>query len=312
MYTENINEVLSPIYRLGTENGNTVFIKREDFIPFSFGGNKARKAQLFFEEIKKGGYDCVVTYGSSSSNHCRIVCNMAAQMGIESYVIEPQEESSATFNLQMMEWFGASFIVVPVHEVAVTIQGLLNELNRKGKRPYFIAGGGHGNIGTQAFVNCYEEIKRYEQENSIHFDYVFHASGTGTTQAGLVCGQLMHNDERKIVGISIARRNPRGRDVVLESVRSYLEAQGISASPEAIEKATIFDDSYIGEGYGHINSAETITRVMKKYGVPLDATYTGKAFMGMLDYLRHISGCNVLFVHTGGTPLFFDFIKTRE
>ena len=47
---------------------------------------------------------------------------------------------------------------------------------------------------------------------------------------------------------------------------------------------------------------------MKQYGIPLDSTYTGKAFRGMLSYLEEngIHGQKILFIHTGGTPLFFD------
>ena len=72
----------TPIQKLGETSGNTLFMKREDLIPFSFGGNKARKAEYFFKEIDEGGYDCVVTYGSSSSNHCRVVANLAAARGL--------------------------------------------------------------------------------------------------------------------------------------------------------------------------------------------------------------------------------------
>ena len=45
-------------------------------------------------------------------------------------------------------------------------------------------------------------------------------------------------------------------------------------------------------------------------GLPLDPTYTGKAFRGMLDYLddRGVRGKSVLFLHTGGTPLFYDYL----
>ena len=63
--------MLTPIHKI-IDNNNKIFIKREDFIPFSFGGNKARKAQYFFREIDKLKSDCVVTYGSSSSNCCSI------------------------------------------------------------------------------------------------------------------------------------------------------------------------------------------------------------------------------------------------
>lgn len=41
----------TPIQFLDTEQENALYIKRDDLIPYSFGGNKARKACLFFEEI---------------------------------------------------------------------------------------------------------------------------------------------------------------------------------------------------------------------------------------------------------------------
>ena len=293
------------IQYLGEEQNNYLYIKREDLIPYSFGGNKVRKAILFFNEIDKGNFDCVVTYGSSSSNHCRVISNMACSRGMKCYIISPKEVSKQTFNSQMMEIFGAEIITVPVEQVHDTIEEKLRELHVEGKKPYFIAGGGHSNIGTQAYVNCYEEIRAYEEKLEICFDYIFHASGTGTTQAGLICGQLKHKDNRKIIGISIARKNPRGRQIVVDSVRDYL------GDVEGIEEATIFDDSYIGAGYGKGSTDQTIYEVLRKYGIPLDSTYTGKAFYGMQGYIKEhdIKGQNILFIHTGGTPLFFDGIK---
>lgn len=304
------------VQRVGLVNGNALYVKREDLIPFSFGGNKARKAELFFEEIDRGGFDCVVTYGSGSSNHCRVVANMAAARGLSCYIISPEEASEKTYNSAMMELFGAEITVCPVQAVSATIDGKLAALRAEGRNPYFIAGGGHGNIGTQAYVDCYGEIRRFEKENNTHFDYIFHASGTGTTQAGLVCGQLIERDTRRIVGISIARRAPRGRDVVLQSVRDYLEAYRVQVPEEEIQKATVFVDDYIGGGYGA--RSEEVDRVIReamiRYGLPLDPTYTGKAFAGMLDYVEreHIQGKRILFIHTGGTPLFFDGIAPQE
>ena len=144
---------------------DNLYIKRDDLIPYSFGGNKARKGVLFFEEIDKGGFDCVVTYGSSHSNHCRIVSNMAAARGLPCYLIGPEEVSDMTYNSRLMQLFGAEIITVPVNLVHDTIEAKLDELKRAGRKPYFIPGGGHGNIGTKAYAECYEEIKKYEKEN---------------------------------------------------------------------------------------------------------------------------------------------------
>ena len=299
----------TPIIDLGEYHGNHLWMKREDLIPFSFGGNKARKAVLFFHVIDKGDYDSVITYGSGSSNHCRVVANECYRRGLKCYIVSPLETSSQTFNSRMMELFGANITRVPVNEVSQTMKSLEDRLINNGAKPYTIPGGGHGDIGTEAYVQCYREIKEQEAELKIKFDYIFFASGTGTTQAGLVCGQLIHEDKRGIIGVSIARKNPRGRDVVIQSIRDYMDGR---ASEEDIQAATVFIDDYT-TGYGKDDKRvdDTIETVLKTYGIPLDATYTGKAFMGMTEYIEQnkMEGKNILFIHTGGTPLFFDALN---
>jgi len=301
----------TPIIKLNDKDINRLYIKREDMIPYSFGGNKARKGLLFFDDIDKGDYDCVVTYGSSHSNHCRVIANMAAQRNMPCFIIGPEEVSDITYNSVLMDMLGAHITTVPVETVSKTIDDKINKLKEQGNKPYFIAGGGHGNIGTQAYVDCYNEIKEYERSNNVFFDYIFFATGTGTTHAGLVCGQILNEDERNIIGISIARKNPRGRDVVIESIKEYL-----GRNDAKIDEKTVFIDDYTGDGYGK-NSEEinqVIDDIFTEYGIPLDSTYTAKAFLGMKKYIdKHdIKDKNILFIHTGGTPLFFDDIIKRK
>lgn len=208
-------EVVNPIYKIpktfiqklrNADDNNDIYMMREDLIPVSFGGNKARKAAYFFRAIELGNYDCIVTYGSTSSNHCRVISNMAASKGLPCYIIGPQESKRETYNSQMMRMFGAEIELVPVDKVHDTIENKLEQLRGKGCHPYFIPGGGHGNLGTQAYVDCYKEIEDFEASYNVHFDYIFLASGTGTTQAGLICGKLLRHDNKQIVGISIARK----------------------------------------------------------------------------------------------------------
>lgn len=301
---------MTPITTIGHYSDCCVFIKRDDLIPFSFGGNKVRKAIGFFDEIDAGAYDCVVTYGSSSSNHCRIVANLSAMRGLPCDIISPEETSVDTYNRKFMELFCANITVVPVAQVRQQIDDTMMRLRQSGKRPYFIPGGGHGIIGTHAYVQCYEEIRQWEKENNCHFSRIYLASGTGTTQAGLICGQLMTGDERTIIGISIARRLPYGRDVIVSSVQEYLKYHHMVIPMEAVQRSTVFLDDYIGNGYGSTNELinRTILESMIQSGIPLDHTYTGKAFYGMTSHLRcsKLKGENILFLHTGGTPLFFD------
>ena len=308
-----MDRFFTAIYKVEKYNRNNLYMKREDLIPYSFGGNKVRKALKFFKALEQKGNDCIVTYGSSSSNHCRVVSNMAAAKGIDCYIISPQEKSEETFNSKMMKLFGAEIEMVPVEKVHETIEGKMKMLRDLGKNPYFIAGGGHGNLGTQAYVDCYQEIKEYELKNHIYFDYIFFASGTGTTQAGLICGQLIHGDDRKIIGISIARKNPRGRQVVIDSVYEYLAEEKLPIKSNEIETATVFEDRYTDAGYAVDNEEiqHTIYEMLIYYGIPMDSTYTGKAYTGMKKFLEEqsITKKNVLFIHTGGVPLFFDALQ---
>ena len=255
-------------------SSNQIYIKRDDLYPVSFGGNKARKAIQFFNEIEKEDADCIVTYGSSSSNHCRIISNIAASSNLPCYIIGPSEASEPTFNSKMMKLFGAAMTIVPVDEVHDTIENIMEELKKSGKKPYFIPGGGHGNCGTQAYVDCYQEILDYEEKNNIYFDYIFFASGTGTTQAGLVCGQIMNQDVRNIIGISIARKNSRGRKVVLDSICDYLNSKDFVIDQDTIEKNTHFEDAYTGDGYGKQNGeiSKIILEMLIRHGIPMDST----------------------------------------
>ena len=307
------SSVPTPVYRLPfPETENELYVKRDDLYPLSFGGNKARKAELFWQDLEAKKSDHVVTYGTSSSNHCRVIANLAAMHGLPCTIISPEQKSEETFNSDLMRLFGAKIIVTPVDHVKVTIDETMEALRQQGYTPYFIMGGGHGNMGTQAYVNTYEEILAFEKEAGIKFDYIFHASGTGTTQAGLVCGQLLHGDlERRITGISIARKKPYGRNVVVQSVKDYLLATG----KEELYRDDLveFVDDYTGAGYGTDNDAVSrcIRKVLVKAGFSLDPTYTGKAFWGMQEYLKahEIRQKKVLFIHTGGGPLFFDYLE---
>lgn len=295
------------------KGNNLIYIKREDLIPFCFGGNKVRKAYLFFNEIDTGGYDSVVTYGSSSSNHSRIVANMAFKRNLDCYIITPKENFHKTYNTKLIEKYNAKLVIATLEDIGSEIEKKLKELKLEGKNPYFIQGGGHGNLGTEAYVQCFSEILNFEKKEKIDFDYIFLASGTGTTQAGLVCGKLLNKSTKKIVGISIARNISRGREVILESIKDYLNSKGILFENSLIEDSVIFIDKYIAGGYGKYNQdiIETIDQNLKKYGVPFDLTYTGKAYTGMKKYIEEnqIFGKKILFIHTGGTPLFFDFLN---
>lgn len=301
-------KLIPPIYLYENDNNNH-YILREDLIPFSFGGNKVRKNINFFKEILFRGCNHVVTYGSKSSNHARVVANFSVKNSIKCTIITPENDEKATFNSQINHVLGANIIYTPLNKVKETIENTLNDLENNGERPYFIEGGGHGLIGTKAYVDAFKYIKDFSKTKNIRFDYIFLASGTGATQAGLVIGGFLNNYSSKIIGISVARDSQRGAQVIKESIEEYFTEEKIPIKNLEIN----FFDEYLSGGYSKYNQEISmyINKYFNLYGIPLDTTYTGKAVYGMHEYLKNknIKNKNILFIHTGGTPLYFDYLK---
>lgn len=71
-----MEKYITPIIKSNWDiNDNCIYIKREDLLPFSFGGNKARIVQEFFEDMRKKNKNCLIGYGNARSNLCRIIAN---------------------------------------------------------------------------------------------------------------------------------------------------------------------------------------------------------------------------------------------
>jgi D-cysteine desulfhydrase len=82
-----------------------------------------------------------------------------------------------------------------------------------------------------------------------------------------------------------------------------------------VSEAIAFIDGYILDGYGSYNDKilQTFKDVLINDGIPMDTSYTSKAFWGLKEYIKkkknHIPDKRILFIHTGGTLLFFDKLE---
>lgn len=292
------------IQKLGVDD-NEYYIAREDLLPFSFGGNKARKAQYFFKKMDER-IDTVVTYGSGSSNHCRVVANCAKSRGMQCVIVSPEENYKQTMNTALIHWMGANIVTSKLDDISTTIARTCDALREEGKDVYFIPGGGHGIPGTEAYANFYRLIKKC----GLQPDYIYLASGTGGTQAGLVCGKLLYGGSEQIVGMSIARSKEKNVAIIAGACEEYLNSVGRDIEKTEVERNIVFSDRYRCGGYGlYDDDVKAVQRRMWfEYGIPMDRTYVAKAFSAMQKHITEnmIKGKKILFIHTGGTPLFFD------
>src|SRR6476620_10790166 len=67
--------------------GPRLFIKRDDAIPFGFGGNKVRKLSLVAARAVADGADTLITAGGVQSNHARATAAAAAKLGLRAVLV---------------------------------------------------------------------------------------------------------------------------------------------------------------------------------------------------------------------------------
>lgn len=308
----------TPIIKINSQLTCNIYIKRDDLLPFSFGGNKVRIAEEFFADMRRKKHDSIIGYGNSRSNLCRVIANMSKYYGVKCCIISPKDDDGQrveTSNSKIVRLCDSEIVICSKDNVSKTVSETISRHKDAGYSPYYIYGNefGTGNKSTpvNAYYKCYNEILSQAKAYDLDFDYIFLATGTGMTQAGLLSGKLVSNGKEKIVGISVARKTEQETNVIYDYVKSFFKKKQLNTN--ILKDDICVVDEYIGKGYGKKSSIidKAIYDMMVLNGIPLDPTNTGKAFLGMRDYIikNNISNKNVLFIHTGGTPLFFDNLR---
>ena len=309
-YLENLTQHL---------DGPDIYIKRDDCTGLAFGGNKSRKLEFLIGDALKNKADVIITAGAVQSNHCRQTAAAATKFGMECIIVaKPSWSKEYNGNLFLDELLGAKLVLLEEDNEALdqggklsmeeTIENLMADLKTKGKNPYYIPVGGSNSIGSLGYISMTMELIAQANEMGIEIGSMVAASGSGGTQSGMILGADVEKSGIQTVGMAISSDAtiviPKLKDLCNQT-SDYYEL-GLSYD----EKDIIFNDNYIGEGYG-IPSEEMIEAVKllaRKEGIILDPVYSGKAFAGMVDLIKKgyfDKSKAVVFIHTGGTPALF-------
>lgn len=286
-------------------DGLTIRIIRDDLFPFIGGGGKARKAVEYETMFREQEYDALVTCGGIQSNHNRAMALMAARNGWKCHLCIQgtevrflQEKGNALLN----RLSGAECELIRPEDTSVAMDRAMEKLKNEGYNPYYVHGGGHDLPGGTSFVKAVEELKRQCEVDGDKPDFIFHASGTGSTQAGIVVGlEKVGWADVKVIGISVARQQERGKQVIAEFANMLGEYYNMKKD---FTDDIIFCTDYLYGGYEQYTPEMSayLERAMKETGLMFDTTYSGKGFFGMMDYVKknQMESKNIMFWHTGG------------
>ena len=284
-----------------TFEGVRLKIVRDDIYPEIGGGIKVRKSVSYEQFLKDSKYNAVVTCGGIQSNHNRAIALMCARNGWKCHLcIQGTEERfyGEKGNALIDRLCGAECELIRPEDTAMAMDRAMATLAKEGYKPYYCHGGGHDLPGGTCFVEAVKDLASQIERP----DYLFLASGTGSTQAGIVVGlDRVGWGDVKCIGISVARQYERGRQVIADFANMLAKHYGMA---ERYDDRILFNTDYLCGGYEQFTPEMKIylKKAMKETGLMFDTTYSGKAFYGMMDYIKkhNLQEKKIVFWHTGG------------
>ncbi len=311
----------TPIERLrhfsAAVGGPDIWIKRDDQLGLTPGGNKTRKLEFLVADALAQGADTLITCGAPQSNHCRITLSAALKEGLKCrFVIEERVAGSyddrASGNHFLFRLMGVEdLVVVPAgSDMGAAMQEVAHQLEAEGRKGYVIPGGGSNALGGLGYVACAQELQQQLFEQDLQIDRVVVGSGSSGTHGGLVAGFLGNHIDIPLTGVGVSRDPAEQAPLVLREAQAVCDLLELGITvPE--------DRVHCGGGYWqpkysvpNAGMIEAVQLMARTEGILLDPVYTGKIVAGLIGMVRDKTigeHENVLFLHTGGMPSLFAY-----
>jgi D-cysteine desulfhydrase family pyridoxal phosphate-dependent enzyme len=311
--------------------GARLWVKRDDLTGLGMGGNKARKLEFLCGAALAEGADCLVTLGAAQSNHCRMTAAAGAVLGLEVHLVLGAEDATLhdedqagtptvapTGNRLLSALFGATQHVTDTADWAELFADafeLADELQKAGRRPYVIPGGGSTPVGAIGYVSALLEMESQWTKLGIQPSAIVMATSTGATHAGILAARSVLAADGYLMpealGVRVATSpavSDRGATAAL--AQACLGVLGI-ADVRVTEEDEVILGGFMGDAYAAptTEADEAIQWAARRGAWVLDRVYTGKALAGLLSLASEGEhwgvGEDVIFIHTGGQPAVF-------
>ena len=295
--------------------GPRILIKRDDLTGLAMGGNKSRPMEFIMTEAQQKNADVLVAAGYEGSNWVANLAAAARKVGMDVVLFLVKGTGKMQGNLLLYRLLGADihFTELEIHErkaIYKEMDSLAEELRNKGRRPYLMYYEPVGPLGIASYVLLAREIFTQLKERGITAQYLFHTSGSGSTQAGLILGAKHFQVPLNVIGVM-----PNHRDTKEERIRRI--ADNANKTAEFLDMSARFDceeirydEAYAGEAYSGPTKKgrDAIRLVAGTEGIFLDPAYSAKSMACLIDHVRDGrigKKDTVIYYHTGGIPLIF-------
>jgi len=273
----------SPVRRLdGVGRGGDLWVKDDSRLHPLYGGNKCRKLMHLLKEAEKRDKCRLITFGAAGSHHVLATGLLAAARGfkVSAFVVAQPWSKHAEQVLCASAACGVDLIPArSMGDAFVAVRRLFTP------RCAFIPPGGSNVCGSLGYFEAALELAQQVQLGALpEPDCIVVAFGTAGTVAGLWAGIELTGLKSRIVGVSVLRAKGRALYArrIAQSILRAVDSR-IAVRPDRL----VIDCRWIGAGYGYESEAgRTATLKANLIDLPLDPTYTAKAFAGALSLVK--------------------------
>jgi D-cysteine desulfhydrase len=290
-----------------------LWIKREDLGSGEVGGNKARKLEFLLGQALIKGAKRVITFGMWGSNHALSTALAAKALGLKCRLYLGPQPLTQDVRDKLLALHALDAEIVYCDSSTSLGLSIASQWTRSQflGDVFFIPPGGSNPLSTLGTIDAFFELAQQLELTSKSKECdplrIFLPMGTAGTAAGLLMGAHLLGLEEKVeihaVGIADSWISNRlSIQILAKRTIAYLKGrltrQELSTLPSTpLMPKLHYTGQYTAPGYGgaSFRVSSQISQVLDLEKIHLDQTYTGKAFLAMMDTLAQE-------VDSGGVP----------
>ncbi len=269
----------SPVRLLdGIGQRAALWVKDDSRVHTIYGGNKCRKLAHILRRTVSRGKNGVVTFGAAGSHHVLATGLFARECGLSAraFLIPQPWSAHAHSVLQASVNCGMELLPAVLSWPAISAASNSCLPSRD-----IIAPGGSNVCGSMGYLEAALELAAQVRSGALpEPDIIVVAFGSAGTAAGLWAGVEHAGLKSTIVAVSVV--GIRGRLLYARWLANALLKSVGSAASLRTSRLVAYSD-WLGNGYGFETApARTASSIGAAFDLPLDPTYTAKAFAGAL------------------------------
>jgi len=280
-----VEKIYHPLLK---EKNILLFAKRDDKIHHDFSGNKYRKLKFNLIQFQEKGFSFLITFGGAYSNHLHAVSFLSKYYNIITVGIvrgEPEYARNTTLSECLENGMSLHFVSreeYRLKEKSSDVQKILSLYPNH----FLIPEGGSNTFALPGVCEIWNELSIQLRQVP---DYIFCASGTGATAAGLLSGVP---EKTRILAFPVLKYD-------------HFEKEILSFSNTLPKENLLCKSEYHFGGYARRdkNLIDFVKEFTTITDIEIDLVYNAKALYGFFDLVKHDffqKNSRIVWLNTGG------------